>query len=79
MVADIDATPNKVLLAGKTLEDPLNKIAQRDYIAAQLEEIVGAFYEMSGQVESYIYSLNKPTSLIGRAFNKWGMNLQSDL
>lgn len=79
LVDDIDGTPSKVMVPWASVDDPINRQAQKSYIARQLEEIVGAFYEMSGQVDRYIFGLNKETSLVWREFNKWGINLQQDI
>ena len=78
-VDDINATRDKILVAGEELDSPKNRAEQERYIAELLQDIIGAFYEMWALRTDYIFGLNKGTSTVWRELNKWGFNLEQDL
>jgi hypothetical protein len=74
---DINATPQKILVAGEKVDSPINRQAQEQYIAELLEEITWSFYEMFSQRTEYTYGLNRATSNIGEDLNKWGLRFEN--
>lgn len=78
-VRDINSTKHKLFIPGKEIEDPENRLAQEEYLADLLQDIIGAFYEMWGLRTEYIFGLNNPTSTVWNSLNKWGFNLQRDI
>ena len=78
MQDDINATPDKILEWWETLDSGINREAQRNYIATQLEEIVAGLVAAQGWNPGYLKSANENTSPIWSQFNKWWLHVIND-